>query len=482
MMRRTSIGRYVNIRRKTFPAVIAALLVFMAPTLAWAALSEDSPPTSWVVSAAANGRATESATIATSWRTPTNNYGLRILDTEIYNAGGNKVAQWYVWRDVQPGKRINVRFSWYLAGVADGTYTVKQGVFERDWSRTIAWNNQSATVKVVDHRVVARSASAPTTTATTTSTTAPSVSPVSSTTSTTQRPAAPPVATNNGNALAGATFFGGIPEAAQQAQTLLSSNAHDAALLQRLASIPTATWLGNWNANVRADVASVVAAATAQNKVPVFVAYNIPSRDCGSYSAGGVGSESAYNGWISEVAAGIGSAKAVVIVEPDALAQLCGDTSARYRMLGNAVTVLERNAATATYLDAGHSNWVDANTMIDRLRQAGVAKADGFALNVSNFQTTSASTAYGETLSAGLGGKHYVVDTGRNGNGANGEWCNPSGRKLGAEPTTTTGVAHADAFLWVKVPGESDGNCNGGPGAGTFWRDYALSLARAAWG
>jgi endoglucanase len=44
-------------------------------------------------------------------------------------------------------------------------------------------------------------------------------------------------------------------------------------------------------------------------------------------------------------------------------------------------------------------------------------------------------------------------------------------------PTSSTGAPEADAFLWIKPPGESDGTCNGGPGAGQFWVDYALALA-----
>jgi endoglucanase len=34
----------------------------------------------------------------------------------------------------------------------------------------------------------------------------------------------------------------------------------------------------------------------------------------------------------------------------------------------------------------------------------------------------------------------------------------------------------------ARPPGFSDGTCNGGPAAGTWWPDYALGLAeRAAW-
>lgn len=57
-------------------------------------------------------------------------------------------------------------------------------------------------------------------------------------------------------------------------------------------------------------------------------------------------------------------------------------------------------------------------------------------------------------------------------------WCNPQGRAIGNLPTTQTGHSLADAFVWVKVPGESDGTCNGGPAAGQWWGEYALGLAK----
>ena len=37
-----------------------------------------------------------------------------------------------------------------------------------------------------------------------------------------------------------------------------------------------------------------------------------------------------------------------------------------------------------------------------------------------------------------------------------------------------------DAFVWIKRPGESDGTCNGGPPAGSWWPEYALGLAQRA--
>ncbi|GFH79734.1 hypothetical protein Sgou_44040 [Streptomyces gougerotii] len=82
--------------------------------------------------------------------------------------------------------------------------------------------------------------------------------------------------------------------------------------------------------------------------------------------------------------------------------------------------------------------------------------------------------------------KPFVVDTSRNGNGpfTDGDpaerWCNPPGRALGEAPTTRTGDDLVDAYLWIKRPGESDGECKGGPKAGQWWPEYALGLAKAA--
>jgi endoglucanase len=48
------------------------------------------------------------------------------------------------------------------------------------------------------------------------------------------------------------------------------------------------------------------------------------------------------------------------------------------------------------------------------------------------------------------------------------DWCNPPGRNLGLRPTADTGIGLLDAYLWVKIPGESDGDCTRGLGpAGT---------------
>lgn len=272
--------------------------------------------------------------------------------------------------------------------------------------------------------------------------------------------------------------------AVAQANAWRLSRPADAAAMDRLASAPTAAWIGDWSGDVATSVSSIANAAKARGKLPVFVSYNIPGRDCGQWSSGGASQASAYKTWIRSFAAGLTNNPAVVVLEPDALAQLdCLDVigqAARLDMLSDAVTVLSSKPGVTVYLDAGHPGWHNAATMAGRLQAAGVENARGFSLNVSNFDTTADNVAFGSAISSLLGGKHFVVDTSRNGNGSNGEWCNPAGRALGVYPTANTGNPAADAYLWIKRPGESDGGCNGGPAAGTWWADYALGLVSRA--
>ncbi|MBL8029891.1 MAG: glycoside hydrolase family 6 protein [Candidatus Doudnabacteria bacterium] len=245
---------------------------------------------------------------------------------------------------------------------------------------------------------------------------------------------------------------------------------------------PTAVWFGEWNKNIKADVEKIVTAAKTENKIPVLVIYNIPIRDCGGFSAGGSSSAEKYLKWVTDFSSGL-NGKSIIILEPDALALSdCLDAqlkNTRYEILKKAVEILKTKYGTNVYLDAGHPNWVSASEMADRLKRSGIGSADGFSLNVSNFIETGLNAEYGQKISSYVGGKHFVIDTGRNGLGALGsEWCNPSGRALGNVPTLNTGKERIDAYLWIKPPGESDGSCNGGPGPGVFWPEYALGLAK----
>jgi endoglucanase len=286
------------------------------------------------------------------------------------------------------------------------------------------------------------------------------------------------------NPLAGRRLYVDPNSAARrQAETLKRSRPDDAALLARIADQPVARWLGGWVNNIAREVDAAVATITKSDALPVFVAYNIPHRDCGSYSAGGASGGDGYRGWIRSFASGLRGRRSVVILEPDALAGMdclpAAGQQERLALMKDAVQVLKAQGA-AVYIDAGHAGWRTPETMAARLEQAGIALADGFSLNVSNYLSNAVNIAYGERLSKLAGGKHFLIDTSRNGLGTASDWCNPRGQALGVAPTTTTGNPLIDAFLWVKQPGESDGTCQGGPSAGSWWNAIAIELSRAA--
>jgi endoglucanase len=248
-----------------------------------------------------------------------------------------------------------------------------------------------------------------------------------------------------------------------------------AQLMRRLAAVPQALWLTSGSPkDVRRQVDRIVDKATKAQAVAILVAYNVPNRDCGGHSAGGARH---YRRWIDGFAEGVKDRPAVIIVEPDAVASGC----VKLDDVHDAVMRLSRLPNAALYIDAGHSKWQPAKTMARRLREVAIAKTNGFALNVSNFRATDEIVAFGTELSNRLGGRHFVIDTSRNGQGPSGtRWCNPPGRGLGALPTTETGNPIVDALLWIKVPGESDGRCRNGPQAGRWWPRYALGLVKRA--
>jgi endoglucanase len=260
-------------------------------------------------------------------------------------------------------------------------------------------------------------------------------------------------------------------------------------ILYQIAATPWALWLGGASSD-GSLVKQVESAAMIQGATPVFVLYAIPHRDCGGYSSGGLSTTAQYKAWVDGVRSAIAGRPAIVIVEPDAIGWSCLPPAAqanRIAMLKYALTTLSQDPNTWAYVHAGSSG-LDPNGVATALKQIGIANARGFAVNVSGFDTTASEIKYGKAIDAALGmQKHFVIDTSRNGlgryTGNNGapSYCNPPGRAVGTRPTAHTGDALVDAFLWVKRPGGSDGNCRPGePPAGQWYQSYAIGLVQRA--
>ncbi|WP_155992107.1 glycoside hydrolase family 6 protein [Nocardioides sp. URHA0032] len=223
--------------------------------------------------------------------------------------------------------------------------------------------------------------------------------------------------------------------------------------------------------------------AAAARKTPVLTIYGIPGRDCGQYSSGNPFTTAAqYRGWIKQIAAGLRGTRPLVILEPDALplfsssVQSCPTKPDGWQAMLRYASRKLSSAGAWVYLDAGHSNWTPYDTRPKYLKAAGVAFDRGFSTNVSNFRPLADEKAYAAKMLRGLRklgitGKHYVVDTSRNGaappDGSGYDVINPTWARLGRAPRLLFDGAF-DGTLWVKHPGESDGQVNGGGPSGRW--------------
>jgi endoglucanase len=264
---------------------------------------------------------------------------------------------------------------------------------------------------------------------------------------------------------------------------------------------PCFVWTGLWDPNPQITMAGYVSKAA--GKVIPLCIYGYPRT---GYSSGGFNTLPEYQTWINGISAGLGSAPCMLVLEPDALGlhTNMADGTTPESALNYALTKFKSsNANTHVYIEA--SSWIDVTTQSSRLRGAGIAQADGFVTNVSNFNPTLDMVAYCENLNAqlvldGVAAKKYLIDTGRNGNGTlttafgptadpwisrKEEWLNPPGRGLGLSPRANPDPTKPNfvATVWVKSPGESDGNNPGStwvstyfpsnaPNAGGFWLDW----------
>ncbi|GAB2684044.1 glycoside hydrolase family 6 protein [Thalassiella azotivora] len=365
-------------------------------------------------------------------------------------------------------------------------------------------------------------------------------------------------------------------DARQHLARLRATGRHeDAARVEAMTRTPTAVWIESPDPRrTQAEVRATVKRASTRGTVPVLVAYNLPFRDCAQYSAGGARTPQEYRDWVDGFAAGLGGGEAIVVLEPDGLGiipwyttingelEWCQPAEAdpataaadRFAMLSYAVDALTARPGTRVYLDGTHSSWLGVGDAADRLIKAGVDRADGFFVNVSNYRETAHLEKYGTWIAqcihldraswwdrswcasqyhpadpadfstwhltdaaydeayaqTGLTRDpavmpHFVIDTSRNGQGPwtpptgaypdPQDWCNPPGRGVGPRPTTDTSNPLLDAYLWVKVPGESDGQCGRGlpgepvvdpewgrvdPPAGAWFPEQAVELARLA--
>lgn len=249
---------------------------------------------------------------------------------------------------------------------------------------------------------------------------------------------------------------------------------------------PVAFWYGakkNKNANKNLDKSLKRLLKRTLPGLPYFVLYNLPNRDLGQYSKGGANDAMEYLKFLQEFCNGIQDTSPIIIYEPDALphtTQMDNKLSEyRLNLMREGINVLTEESNSYVYVDIGHSNWLEPKDAAELITRVSNDRVRGFSVNVSNYRSTKESIEWALKICEYNEDWHFVIDTSRNGNGPHGnDWCNPPGRLVGETPTCNTGEEKCDAFLWIKIPGESDGTGNGGPRAGKFWPEMATELVK----
>lgn len=251
----------------------------------------------------------------------------------------------------------------------------------------------------------------------------------------------------------------------------LTDNPVAIANINRLLKTPVAQWLNGSIESTRLLLKENLEASVAVDKIPIFVAYNIPNRDLGGEAKGGMINSDDYRQWIDMVSETIGSASAIMILEPDALAGLPempdeNQKEDRVESLRYALTVFQKsNPHMAVYLDAGNSAWLKPHAATDLISQVDPngTLVGGIALNVSSRRSDADTVRYADVISQGLGRRlRVMIDNSRNGARNTDNlvgWCNVNGERVG---TLDNIVYSADSYVetsFIKTPGESDGRC-----------------------
>jgi endoglucanase len=305
-----------------------------------------------------------------------------------------------------------------------------------------------------------------------------------------------PAAPSGTNPLAGATFF-------VDPQSEVANVAQQIPALDVIAREPGTARFGKFSfgangvPNIETAVSRYLSRAQVEQPgaVPLLATYRILHGLCG-HASDSPADAASYRDFINGFAAGIGSYRAVLFLEMDSIITmpcLSGHGQAvREAELRYAVNTLTAECPhLVVYMDAGAADALHARDAARFLRKSGVAKIQGFFLNSTHFDWTSHEIRYGEQISRMTGGKHFVVNTGENGQGpvrprdivhqGNEVLCNPPNRGLGPLPTWNTGFPRVDMFAWTSNPGESGGACvPGAPPTAVYWPAYALSLVRNA--
>lgn len=134
-----------------------------------------------------------------------------------------------------------------------------------------------------------------------------------------------------------------------------------------------------------------------------------------------------YRTWIQELAAGIGSAHTLVVMQPDGPFLLCApDRAVKSELLTWATQTLSALPNTSVYIDAGAADWCEGGTAHESFRCAkilelsGIQYARGFALDSTHYTGPVDNINRGmeiitDLVADGYAAPHFIIDTAKSG-------------------------------------------------------------------
>jgi endoglucanase len=206
-----------------------------------------------------------------------------------------------------------------------------------------------------------------------------------------------------------------------------SARGRDRRLLAKIALRPIAEWFGDWygDSYVGQLVRGYIRSVTHGNRdvltqLTVFRMDPWEGDACNRLPS--PRQQSSYGHWLASLAAGIGSSRVALILQPDMPFALCapGGSQLPLRMVAYAAERLSRLPHTTVYIDAGAAEWLPPSRAALMLEHAGVRHTRGFALNATQAVSTAMSLDYGASIVSqlnadGVTGKHFVINTAQNG-------------------------------------------------------------------
>jgi hypothetical protein len=264
-------------------------------------------------------------------------------------------------------------------------------------------------------------------------------------------------------------------------------------LLGRIALRPRVRWFGSWYPDDQAlatarEYIDNVTGGGGEVLAQIAVFRLDPWEAAACRSLPSAAQQASYTRWIDGFAAGIGSSRVALILQPDLPFAACVPHHSRLPLneVAYAARVFSALPHTTVYIDGGAGDWPSVAQAASLLRAAGVAYTRGFALNATHYDSTQNEIMFGQKVvralaAAHIPGRHFVINTAANGrpftyqqyhgpNFDNAGVCTSVGSRrcvtLGIPPTTDVanrrwGLSPAarraaarliDGYLWIGRP------------------------------